>query len=281
MPAAAPSASARRRVRTAGGTSRRVAPGAMPPATAVAGAKFRFVSLGGDDGLAGAGAVGGLSHSAAVGAHVVDDRQQRAPFRVSAYSTRGGTSGNVWRSTMPSSSSARRRSESVRGLMPASERSSSQKRERPSARSRTSRRVHLPQTISAVAQTGQVSSHTPKTLPNEAGDDQSSAVRAGCRARLPRRRRRCCRRQLRRGPRYGCTSTQPEPLKAIWTVSPDPRPVRFLTILKSVRIEVETPSDQVIAACASAKVGRAGDVEHHGRAVGDDRDPAAALQRSC
>ena len=53
------------------------------------------------------------------------------PFSVSAYSTRGGTSGKVWRSTIPSSSSARSRSESVRGLIPASERSSSQKRERP------------------------------------------------------------------------------------------------------------------------------------------------------
>ena len=56
------------------------------------------------------------------------------PFSVSEYSTRGGTSGKVWRSTIPSSSSARRRNESVRGLIPASERSSSQKRERPSAR---------------------------------------------------------------------------------------------------------------------------------------------------
>ena len=51
------------------------------------------------------------------------------PFGVSAYSTRGGTSAKVWRSTMPSSSSARSRSDSVRGEMPASERSSSQKRE--------------------------------------------------------------------------------------------------------------------------------------------------------
>src|SRR4051812_10868398 len=77
------------------------------------------------------------------------------PFSVSAYSTRGGTSGNVARWTMPSSSSARRRSESVRGEIPPSERSSSQKRERPSARSRTIRSVHFPQTISAVRQTGQ------------------------------------------------------------------------------------------------------------------------------
>ena len=43
----------------------------------------------------------------------------------------------------------------VRGLIPASERSSSQKRERPSARSRTNSSVHFPQTISAVRQTGQ------------------------------------------------------------------------------------------------------------------------------
>src|ERR671925_63902 len=77
------------------------------------------------------------------------------PFSVSAYSTRGGTSGNVWRATMPSSSSARSRSESVRGEMPSSDRSSSQKRERCSARSRITRSVHLPQTMSAVRQTGQ------------------------------------------------------------------------------------------------------------------------------
>src|ERR687894_780686 len=76
------------------------------------------------------------------------------PFSVSAYSTRGGTSGNVWRSTMPSSSSARRRSERVRGEMPAGDRSSSQKRERPSARSRITCSVHFPQTMSAVRQTG-------------------------------------------------------------------------------------------------------------------------------
>jgi hypothetical protein len=48
--------------------------------------------------------------------------------------------------------------DSVRGLIPASERSSSQKREQPSARSRTSSSVHLPHTISAVMQTGHVSS---------------------------------------------------------------------------------------------------------------------------
>src|SRR6266576_1515106 len=55
------------------------------------------------------------------------------PFSVSAYSTRGGTSEKVSRSTTPSSSSARSRSDRVRGLMPASDRSSSQKRQRPAA----------------------------------------------------------------------------------------------------------------------------------------------------
>ena len=77
------------------------------------------------------------------------------PFSVSSYSTRGGTSGNVWRATMPSSSSERRRRLSVRGEIPSSERSSSPKRQRPSARSRITRSVHLPQTMSAVRQTGQ------------------------------------------------------------------------------------------------------------------------------
>ena len=79
-----------------------------------------------------------------------------SPLAVSEYSTRGGTSGKVCRATMPCSSRPRRRSESVRGLMPASERSSSQKRLRPSARSRMTRIVHLPQMMSAVAQTGQL-----------------------------------------------------------------------------------------------------------------------------
>src|SRR3981081_3289475 len=51
------------------------------------------------------------------------------PFSVSAYSTRGGTSENVSRSTTPSSSSARSRSDRVRGLMPAGDRSSSQNAE--------------------------------------------------------------------------------------------------------------------------------------------------------
>src|SRR4051795_11936634 len=66
---------------------------------------------------------------------------------------------------MPSSSSARSRNDSVRGLMPASDRSSSQKRERPSARSRITRRVHLPQTTSAVRHTGQLSSGEAMSLP--------------------------------------------------------------------------------------------------------------------
>ena len=80
------------------------------------------------------------------------------PFSVSAYSTRGGTSEKVSRSTMPSSSSALSLSERVRGEIPFSERSSSQKRARPSARSRMTRSVHFPQTMSAVRHTGHVSS---------------------------------------------------------------------------------------------------------------------------
>src|SRR3954449_1416071 len=77
------------------------------------------------------------------------------PFLVSWYSTRGGTSGKVWRATMPSSSRPRSRSDSVRGEMPSSERSSSQNRQLPSARSRMISIVHLPHTTSAVRQTGQ------------------------------------------------------------------------------------------------------------------------------
>src|SRR3954453_956842 len=79
------------------------------------------------------------------------------PFSVSVYSTRGGTSGNVLRSMMPCSSSARSRNDSGRGEMPSSDRSSSQKRERPSARSRIRRIVHLPERISAQAVTEQLS----------------------------------------------------------------------------------------------------------------------------
>src|SRR6184192_1775767 len=78
-----------------------------------------------------------------------------SPFGVSAYSTRGGTSGYVRRSTTPQSSSARSRSDSVLGLIPSSERSSSQKRHAPSARSRITRSVHLPEMISAQQLTGQ------------------------------------------------------------------------------------------------------------------------------
>src|SRR3954453_21314819 len=55
-------------------------------------------------------------------------------------------------------------------------------------------------------------------------------------------------------PSDGCTSTQPWPWKDIWIDSPEPRPIRFF-ILKSVRMPVVTPEDQVIAAWASANVG--------------------------
>src|SRR6266540_1587811 len=112
-----------------------------------------------------------------------------SPLGVSEYSTRGGTSANVWRSTMPSSSSARRRSERVRGLMPLSERSSSQKRERPSDRSRTSSSVHFPHTMSAVRQTGQVESDAmlPKTLPTEVLATRRASAQARRRTRALRR----------------------------------------------------------------------------------------------
>src|SRR3954453_8751379 len=90
-----------------------------------------------------------------------------SPFSVSEYSTRGGTSGKVRRSTIPCSSSARSRSESVRGEIPSSERSSSEKRERPSARSRISRIVHFPERISAQAVTPQQSITSLSVVPAE------------------------------------------------------------------------------------------------------------------
>src|SRR5207245_3995168 len=109
------------------------------------------------------------------------------PLSVSAYSTRGGTSGNVWRATMPSSSRARRRSDSVRGLIPASERSSSQKREQPSARSRTSRSVHFPHTMSAVRHTGHVplEAISAFTLPTEVAGLADGRGRASGRRSRP------------------------------------------------------------------------------------------------
>ena len=55
-------------------------------------------------------------------------------------------------------------------------------------------------------------------------------------------------------PSEGCTRTQPWPPKAICSVSPELLPMKSF-ILKSVLSEVDTPDDQVIAACASAKVG--------------------------
>ena len=56
---------------------------------------------------------------------------------------------------------------SVRGEMPASEPSNSQQRERPSARSRITSSVHLPQTMSAVRQTGQSEFGTNASLPQD------------------------------------------------------------------------------------------------------------------
>src|SRR5436190_20806302 len=55
-------------------------------------------------------------------------------------------------------------------------------------------------------------------------------------------------------PSEGWTSTQPWPVKPTWMLSPEPFPIRFLT-LTSVLIDVDTPEDHVIAACGSANVG--------------------------
>src|SRR5687768_15032276 len=55
-------------------------------------------------------------------------------------------------------------------------------------------------------------------------------------------------------PSDGWTRTQPSPPNAIWTLSPEPRPISVLRFT-SVFIEVLTPDDHVIAACASAYVG--------------------------
>ena len=103
----------------------------------------------------GAGALGAQPLACRRRASTRRSARARGPSSVSAYSTRGGTSGNVSRATMPSSSSARRRSESVRGEMPSSERSSSQKRARLLGEVADHSSVHLPQTMSAVRQTGQ------------------------------------------------------------------------------------------------------------------------------
>src|SRR3954447_19721270 len=159
---------------------------------------------------------------------------------------------------MPSSSSARRRSDSVRGLMPASDRSSSQKRERPSARSRITSSVHLPQTTSAVRQTGQVSSGVAMRLPRwyrEASGNEvnqlpitlPSSPPAPPLPPLPDD-------TALMAPSDGCTRTQPWPPKAIWNCSPEPLPIRSF-ILTLALTDVVTPDDHVIAACGSAKVG--------------------------
>ena len=73
------------------------------------------------------------------------------PFSVSSYSTRGGTSGKVWRATMPSSSSERRR------------------RLRRPRRDALQRALELAEALAAV---GQVADHEERPL---AADD--SAVR--------------------------------------------------------------------------------------------------------
>src|SRR5688572_14917498 len=66
---------------------------------------------------------------------------------------------------IPCSSRARSRRESVRGLIPLSDRSSSQKRIESSARSRMIRSVHFPEMMSAVRQTAHSSSNTHPRIP--------------------------------------------------------------------------------------------------------------------
>ena len=55
-------------------------------------------------------------------------------------------------------------------------------------------------------------------------------------------------------PSLGCTSTQPCPANDIWTDSPEPRPMKFFSLM-SVLMPVWTLEAQVIAACGSANVG--------------------------
>ena len=198
------------------------------------------------------------------------------PFSVSAYSTRGGTSGNVRRSTIPSSSSARRRSESVRGLMPGE------------------RALELAEARAAV---GEVADDQQRPLAaDDLGGpaDGTGVIRQPCTpdgsARLSKLKwiaeRRAERRRSptaappdsRRSPSDGCTSTQPWPWKATWNVSPEPRPMRFLR-LTSVLIDVVTPEDHMIAACASANVGAAPTSSRTGGPSVSERDPAGARQR--
>ena len=96
--------------------------------------------------------------AAAVGAHVLDQRHQGAALLGQRVLDPRRHLGVGVPLDDPASSSARRRSDRVRGLIPSSDRSSSQKRRLPSARSRITRSVHLPEMISAQQPTGQGSS---------------------------------------------------------------------------------------------------------------------------
>ena len=96
--------------------------------------------------------------------------------------------------------------------------------------------------------------------------------RAGCRG-LPRRRPPPPPAATR--PSEGWISSQPWPEKESWIVSPEPLPMNVFR-LTSVFTELVTPSDQVIAACGSAKVSVAVELDHHRRSVGDQRDRPGA-----
>ena len=116
---------------------------------------LRGVVLGGDRRGRRDGAVVDAEVLAPVAAHVLDQRHERLTLRGERILDPGRDLGIGVPLDDALLLERPRRSDSVRGLMPASERSSSQKRLRPSARSRMTRIVHLPQMMSAVAQTGQ------------------------------------------------------------------------------------------------------------------------------
>src|SRR3954464_10521921 len=86
-------------------------------------------------------------------------------------------------------------------------------------------------------------------------------------------------------PSLGCTSTQPLPWKPTWSVSPEPRPTsvfRFASVLpwccRARRRGVGGGGGGVGAPLRVAEGGRLAGVQEDRRAVGDDRDPAAARQ---
>src|SRR5215208_6095449 len=99
-----------------------------------------------------------------------------SPFSVSLYSTRGGISAKHALVMTPASSRRRKRSESVLGLIPPSERCNSLKRRQPDARSRTISGVQRSPINAAVRSIGQQAlASCPIDVP--AGEDLDGASR--------------------------------------------------------------------------------------------------------